>query len=335
MKKKHLIITLLFSQIMLGQTIFNVPNGLWSTASNWSLGVPTASTTLAILTADVNLDSNHTIGGFLRSQTNTVSGTGILTSAGADSGALLSNGANFNFNGNLVINSPTTLKSLQVNNASGNGHRELTLGSSSVLTLTTPAIVYTQVDSKVVFKGKIVGVANLNFAGTSEFGATSDNTLFNGDMVFYANGSNVTVKTTGTGAFLKFYRKVQVNATNCALTIDGANACNGNLNVDSNNAFTLNINANQGSFGTVTPNGRLTINVASAVTNLSFSNCSAISWGNGTIAITGYQSGKIRFGTNSNALTSNQLSKIIADGPATGKVLSLNDSGYLVVFQTN
>ena len=133
-------------------------------------------------------------------------------------------------------------------------------------------------------------------------------------------------------SFLKAGRKVQVNATGNNLTINGANSCDGNVVVGGTNTFTLNINANQESFGFVgNGNGTLTINVAPGVTNLSFANSSAAVWGTGTVAFTGFQSKKIRFGTTNDALTVEQLAKITADGAATGKVLVLDADGYLVL----
>jgi trimeric autotransporter adhesin len=132
---------------------------------------------------------------------------------------------------------------------------------------------------------------------------------------------------------LKVGRKVQINATGNNLTINGANSCDGNVVVGGTHAFTLNINANQESFGTISvTEGLLTINVGAAVTNLSFANSAAVAWGTaGTVNITGYQYGKIRFGTTSTALTGAQLAKITVDGAGTGQPLALDRNGYLII----
>jgi hypothetical protein len=239
-----------------------------------------------------------------------------------------------NINGGIITNNTYASNPQDITLLTGNTPRELTLVASSVSTLTTPARIVSQLPliSKVVFRGSINGDANLQFSGNAEFDTGSDNTTFNGDMVFTANAVNVTANTTGNGAFLKAGRKVQVNFTNCSLILNGANSCKGNIDVGGTNAFALNINANQEVFGTVTiANGSLTINVAPTVTNLSFTNSATIVWGTGTVAITGYLSGEIRFGTNNSALTASQLAKITADGIAIGQALALDANGFLVL----
>lgn len=332
MKKNYLIITFLFSSMMFGQTtVFNdaTADGKWSTAGNWTNGIPDETFTYGQLNNNVNLDVTTSIVQ-LRSSTSELTGTGNITFTG-NNVALLSTGTNFTYNGSAEING-SAVKTLQVNNGTTSS-RQLTLGPLSVLTLTNLAKVQVQLPSlsKVVFQGAINGAANLQFAGTAEFDAGSNNTAFTGDMVFLANG-DVTANTAGDGAFLRAGSKIQVNATNVSLTLNGANSCDGNINVGGGNDFALNINANQESFGTVgVGNGTLTINVAPAVTNLSFANSSAITWGTGTLDITGYESGEIRFGNSNDALTAPQLSQITADGTAAGQALGLDANGYLVL----
>jgi hypothetical protein len=343
MKKYYLIFTTLFSVAIFGQSFSNFNNtigdGKWSTAGNWSAGLPTQG---AQLNQNVDLDTDQTITNLLRSSANTLTGNGKLTSTGAatDNVALLCTGANFNFNGKIEINNPNVQKALQVNNA-GTTNRQLTLGATSVLTLTTPARVVTQLPllSKVVFRGIINGSANLQISGTSEFDTMSNNSDFNGDIIFTGSGANVTVNTTGVGAFLKAGRKVQVNNPNCSITINGANSCKGNLSVDLANPFTLNINANQEEFGSIkVGDSPLTINVATAVTNLSFADSSTAIWGTAVdskLVFTGFQPGEIRFGTTNTALSAEQLAKISADGVASGnQALGLDANGYLVLAST-
>ena len=311
-------------------------NGLWSNASNWSTGgVPTLNATIA---ANVNLDADYTLTGTVTSGLRTVSGSGKLTLTTTASPAFLCNGASFTYDAAVEFNSgsPTAVKAIQVNNPVTGTLRELTMGPLSVLNLKTPASAFTAVGSpsKIIFRGRITSDPNVNLllAGAIEFATTSDNTGFDGDMIFQNANINVTANTTGVGAFLKAGRKVQVNNTNCSLTVNGANSYNGNISVSVANAFALNINADQESFGNVNVgNGPLTINVASGVTNLSFNNSSAIVWGTGSLVFTGYQSGEIRFGTNNTALTAQQLSQITADGAAAGQALGLDANGYLVL----
>jgi hypothetical protein len=344
MKQKFLFFILLCSAMMFGQnSTFNNASGggdgKWSTATNWTAGLPSITATIS---ANVDLDTNVALTGGVTSGGNTVttannSKVTVTTSSATISTGLLCNGSSFNFNAPIEFNSggnTTFLKSLQVNNVSGGSQRILTLGASSVLTLNSLMRVVTQFDSKVVFRGKIEGSSSLQLTGFSEFAATADNTNFNGDFVYItANSGTVTSNTTVDGGFLKAGRKVQINQTGNNLTINGANSCDGNVVVGGSHAFTLNINANQESFGTISvAEGSLAINVGASVTNLSFADCSLVTWGTaGTVAITGFQSGAIRFGISGGALTAAQLLKITADGTAAGKSLTLDANGYLVV----
>ena len=245
-----------------------------------------------------------------------------------------------NINGATVTNNTFTSNPADITRPPGFPAISLLLSASSVLALTPGAPfarVLTQlpINAPVVFQGTLTGTANLQFSAPATFTAGSDNSNFNADLVFTSNAVNVIANTTANGAFLKTGQKVQVNNTNCSLTINGANSCRGNINVGGSNAFALNINANQEAFGTVTvTNGPLTITIAPTVTNLSFANSAAIGWGTGALAFTGFQPGKIRFGTTNTALTSQQLAQITADGTATGQALALDANGYLVLAST-
>lgn len=342
MKKNYLIITLLFCSIMFAQTsVFtNTTGNNWSTAANWSLGLPTVT---AQLNTNVTLDVDVSLSGSLNCAASTSQRTltspdkkkiTIAVSSATISTGVLNNAAGFTYDAAIEFNNggtATNVKSLQVNNTTGAPYRQLTFGPNSVLTLNSLMRVVTQFDSKVVFQGKIEGNSNLQLTGSSEFGTTADNTNYNGDFVFNGANANVTSNTTVDGGFLKATRKVQVNATGGTLTLNGANTFDGNLIVGGTNTFTLNVNANQETFGNVSVGGAMTINVAPAVTNLSFANSASNTWGAGTLAITGFEPGEIRFGTSNTALTAQQLSQITADGTAAGQLLALDANGYLVL----
>lgn len=335
MKKNYLIFALLFSSILFGQvTNFNngVGDGLWSTTGNWSLGLPgSGGNNLAALTQDVNLDIDVSLDMTTRGSV-TVSGSGKLTSIGSSSVALLCNGdAGLTFNAKLVINADID-KNLQVNGSS----RTLTFGASSVITLTTDAnTVAPNTGSKVLFQGAIDGGANLKLnAWSTVFDTGSDNTAFTGDFLLGPN--TVIANTTGDGAFLAAGSSLKTNDTGGTLTITGANSCDADFSVQADHLYTLDIDANQSTLGTleIADTGTLTIAVDPSVTNLSFADSSAKVWGTGGVAITGYVSGEIRFGTSNTALTALQLSQISADGAATGEALGLDANGYLVSAST-
>jgi hypothetical protein len=346
---------------MYGQTVFTnaagAGDGKWSTATNWTGGaLPTLS---AQLNASVFLDTNIS---WVGSSSTAGSNASVRTPAGVtvtlstDAGVnakkitleansttisigLLSSSPNFTFDAPIEFNGGTNptgfIKSLQVNTGGTlpADYRQLTLGPNSVLTLNSVVRTIAQANTKVVFQGKINGAANLQFIGAAEFATTADNSNFNGDFVFVGNAVNIVSNTTVAGTFLKAGRKVQVNNPGCSLTLNGANSMNGNISVGGTNSFALNINANQGSFGTVIVNdGTLTINVDNSVTNLSFANSSALTWGVGTVAFTGFKDGVIRFGTDNTGLTSTQLSQITVDDGGNG--LFLDSNGYLYSYDT-
>ena len=77
-----------------------------------------------------------------------------------------------------------------------------------------------------------------------------------------------------------------------------------------------------------TANGTLNLDVDSSVTELAFADTSTTEWNSGTVNITGYVPGVLRFGTDANGLTANQLSQITVDG--SGGAVGLDANGYLV-----
>lgn len=346
MKKNYLFSALLFCSSIFAQTsVFtNTTGNNWSTTGNWSLGLPSVT---AQLNTNVILDVDASLSGSLNCATSTSQRTltspdkkkiTIATTSNTISTGVLNNAVGFTYDAAIEFNNggtATFIKSLQVNNTSGAPYRQLTFGPNSILTLNSLMRVVTQFDSKVVFQGKIEGTSNLQLTGTSEFATTADNTNYNGDFVYNAANAIVISNTTVDGGFLKTGRKVQVNASGGSLTINGENSYDGNLIVGGSNIFSLNVNANQESFGNLSVGGNnLNIIVAPAVTNLSFADTSGNTWGIGTLKITGFQPGEIRFGTSNTALTTQQLTQISADGDATGQALGLDANGYLVLAST-
>ena len=133
--------------------------------------------------------------------------------------------------------------------------------------------------------------------------------------------------------FLPTDRKIQINAATGSIQVNTANVYQGNISINGDRTFTFDVNANQNSMGTITfaggtANGTLNLDVDSSITELLFADTSAIEWNSGTLNITGYKEGVIRFGTDANGLTAAQLSQITVDG--SGGAVALNSSGYLV-----
>ena len=115
------------------------------------------------------------------------------------------------------------------------------------------------------------------------------------------------------------------------LTLGTADYLNANLQMNGAAELTLNVNANQANlkkivFSSATT-AKLKLNMT-ADTQVTFTNSSAENWGTGAVQITGFQEGKIKFGTSNTALTATQLG-LIKDTADLGKTFKLSDQGYL------
>ena len=319
---------------------------LWSNSANWSSGtVPDSSSAIVQLNGMPIVDGDYTVG-FLRNNFSasdyTLSGTGTLTidrNSGSSGNGLSSvtgnTGSTLTFQNDVTINNSgggTTI--FGYGNSSSNG---ITFDSGSTLTLTTQ--VETSTDGagrSLTFNGNIAGgsngVANLVFGANDEnitFGETADNSSYVGDFVSYRD-SSVVSNTTVAGGFLDQGSKLQVNGDGASLQLNGEGGMEGNLVLAGNNSFTLDVNANQSNFGIIGFSnpaviGNITIDLGATVTELFFSDSSSFDWGTNTLTILGFRENTIRFGTDENGLTSDQLSAI--DGGA----YSLTDQGYLSI----
>ena len=339
---------------MVGQNKDFVPtNGvIWSDANNWSpTGVPDITNNVRLPgTIESDLDINLTLSrvqtvfgtGTTGGTETTIGGAGILTidtqvQANVNKGInnVSGNGINLIFKGGVVIN----------NTAGGFGNTLMTFGNSdsnqltfndgSTLTINTPLEARSGAGSSIYnFNGVMAGAGVLRFsAGTNiTFGSTSDNSGRTGDFVWVGANSVVTVNTADNGVFVPSGQKIQSNADNCSIVINGANVYQGNIGVDGARVFTFNANKNQNSMGEIqftgSGAGTLNLNIDTSVTELLFTDNSALDWKTGSLNITGYKEGVIRFGTDSNGLTSAQLAQITVDG--SGGSVALNSTGYLV-----
>ncbi|MEP4669877.1 MAG: hypothetical protein ABJZ91_13710, partial [Cyclobacteriaceae bacterium] len=145
--------------------------------------------------------------------------------------------------------------------------------------------------------------------------------------VFWGSGANVTVNTADNGVFVPSGQKVQVNNSGGSLTLNGANVYQGYLSIAGANDFLLNVNADQDLIsslflGTATT----TIAIGPNVKSISFADNSSNSWSTGTLSITNFKNGLMKFGTTSDGLTSTQLGQI----DIGGSTVYLDDDGYLI-----
>lgn len=339
--------TLIFAALatanLFGQAVFNnaAGDGLWSNTGNWYLNNLPDDNTHATVNEPVTLDVNATAIAVRSINQIVNNGVGKISIVGAVSGPALRqlsgvDDQTFVFDAAMEINATGagTNRYLEVQGTRG----KLNLGPNSKLTLISFAeVIALKTDGRVVnFNGKIDGSGLLRFGSNSKsiFGDTSNNSDYEGTMIFFTS-SEVISNTADGGIFLKAGKRIQANNTNGILTFNGANNMKGDFAVLANVNFTVNINKNQNNMGAITlalptttptPVTTLNININNVVTEVFFANCSAIDWGTGVVNITGYKQGVIRFGTDATGLTSAQLSKINVGGQA----VKIDANGYLV-----
>ncbi len=351
MKTNYLSIVLLFfSAIVFAQNNdFNNNGGdfLWSNSANWSQGtVPIPANTVRLpLLDESQVDSDYTITKiqtiFPTANANpgsvvSVAGTSILTlNPNSANFAAIDNVSNhdaiLSFKGNVEINNPAGFTLMKNANGTSNS---IEFAEGSTLTLTTNlSTAIGSNNSGFLFNGSLAGDGNLRFGGntTATFGSTSSNDGYLGELPFLPN-SSVIVNTADNNIFYNG-PKLQINGNNASIEFNGENVFASTINVGGSNSFTATFNANQNNmnFISFSVDGTINMVVNPNVTNLSFASNSdpeVSNWNEGTLNITGYQEGVIRFGTDNTGLTSDQLSQIVVDN--NGEAVALDENGFLV-----
>lgn len=349
MKKNYFSLVLLFCASMsFAQIDFNNGggDGLWSNTANWVGGIlPTSTDVVQLITTVESLvDTDFTITGIRSAFGLTadvpVAGTGTLTiNAGVNAAFAIENVSdgdmNLVFKGNVTINNSAAAPALTLmrnNNGNTNDVNGIVFDNGSLLTLLT------NLEGRVgsggdifYFNGALAGTAALRLAAntTCVFGNTSSNSGFNGDFVFVGANSLLVVNTADNETFLPAGRKIQSNNTS-SIEVNGANVMQGDFSVAAANTLTINANKNQNDMKNIVfaVSGTINLNIGASVTELAFANNSASAWNSGTLNITNFTEGVVRFGTDNTGLTVDQLSKIVVDG--TGGPVALDANGYLV-----
>lgn len=357
MRKNYItLFTILFTAIGFAQNNDFTNGGgdfLWSNVSNWSLGVVPNTTNSnpirlpliveSLVDADITIKKIQTT--FSTPGDTPIAGNATLTidaQANAAFGIenVSDNDINMVFKGNVIINNSTTagIANTLMRNQNGNTNdvNGIIFDNGSVLTLMTPLEARSGTGGDIYnFNGSLVGTAPLRVSAntTSNFGSTSDNSGFGGDFVWVGANANIVVNTADNNVFLPAERKIQINGNNGAIEINGMNVYQGNISINGSQSFTFNVDANQNSMGTITfaggtADGTLNLDVDNSITELYFANSSEVEWNTGTLNITGYKEGVIKFGSDNTGLTAAQISQITVDG--SGGEVALNSEGYLV-----
>lgn len=319
-------------------------DGKWGTAANWSDGnVPDNNSETAQYsgTADlsIEIDGDFTIKSFADSfggpdSTTTLGGAGNLvidvngtaaTSIGLDN-ATGTTGGTLRFTGNVMIsNSGTGVTIIRNTNSATNRIRFDTGSVLTLKTLTRTNAAATALGSLIEFNGTLAASEAALQIGSNNvsFGTGHDSTGFGQDLILLVNSK----LAVNGGSVLSVGRKFQVNG-NAELELNSANSINGaNIVVGGANTLTLDVNADQADLGLVnfsgSATGTLAIDLDPAVTLLAFDELYAQNWVSGTLSITGFKEGTVRFGTDGAGLSRAQLDTI------DGGLYSLTPDGYL------
>ncbi|WP_396138090.1 T9SS type A sorting domain-containing protein [Flavobacterium sp.] len=129
-----------------------------------------------------------------------------------------------------------------------------------------------------------------------------------------------------------------ITAKSNTITLNTANYLDANVQMNAGSELTINVNTNQANLKQIVFSGatgttnattaKLKLNMA-IDTQVTFSDSSLQDWGTGTMEITGFVGGRIRFGNSNSALTSTQLG-LIRDIDVPGRLFGLDALGYLV-----
>ena len=302
---------------------FNNATGdkLWSTAGNWSAGIPNVTKAKVTLLDSMILDTDVEIGQIKvgagsgdvavtsnNSSTLTISGTNVTQPIQNNRGE-----SNFNLNLKIVFNSTDAVETLQ---ASAAGECKITFGASSDVTVNVPTKLMAQADRVINFNGIVrnTGSGQLQVGAASEvvFGSTSDNSNYSENIKLLGNNVVLTSNTSDDGTFLNSGKGIVpdgVKAYGHLVTINGKNTFNGNISV-LDTALTYNVNADQDSAGVITMGaGNLNLTLGNNVSGLAFADNSASDWGTGNVVISNFSDDVISFGS-ADGITASQLAAI-------------------------
>ena len=242
MKKNYIVLLLLLCNTVLFAQNNDFTNGggdfLWSNTANWSLGTtPNTSETIRSSVTGSIVDADYTlfvIQNIFGTSTNVSiggGGTGTLTiDAKVNNGFGIKNvsdsDVSLSFAGKVTINNsnpaPSNITLMRSENGNTNDVNDIVFESSSILTLTTPLETRTGTGGDIFhFNGALEGIATLRFGAgtTNNFGSTSNNPNFGGDLV-YVGSATVVANTADNNVFLPTGRKIQFNARSSTLRLD-------------------------------------------------------------------------------------------------------------------
>ena len=305
----------------------------WSTAGNWSAGVPGTDPNAEFASGDaegvVNVDvatdvqlltlDNSAVVGF------SFSGQAMNLKYVDSNNAIVSQANNQNH----VFNNDVSI--------AGTGYRNISVSSS-----------------RVAFSGALIAEQGLQLTGSGEHRINKSLTINNNKDLRVGGGGTVVFNTTqantinnlvynGTGTRvvannadgINFFEGAQIlfNADG-ELELNGANIIGNtsDLRVADGKTATVSFNANE-VLDLLRPQGDFVIDLGASVDTVGFSSAASDgSYWTGSVTITNFRSGVVYFGSDASGLTEAELAQITAfdvDGNQLG-TLALSDTGALV-----
>ena len=271
---------------------FNNATGdkLWSTAGNWSDGIPNVTKAKVTLTDSLILDTDVEI-----AQIKLAAGTGDVAVTSSNGSTLTLSGinvtqpiqnnraeSNLNLDLKVVFNSTDAVETIQ---ASAAGECTVTFGASSDVTVNVPTKLMAQADRIINFNGILrnTGTGQLQVGAASEvvFGSGSDNSNYTEDIKLLGNNGLLTSNTADDGTFIPSGKRILLDGEKAyghVVNINGKNTFSGNIAVR-DTAFTVNVNADQASAGSVSlGHGNLNLTLGNNVSNLAFAKSTQEDW---------------------------------------------------------
>jgi hypothetical protein len=241
----------------------------------------------------------------------------------------------YNGNGKTQIVGPTTASSTNVTLTSANTAivAGMTVTGTSLATATTvasisgTALVLSAAATTTASPTLTFGTAVPQTTGI-ELPTVANDAL--GDLTFD--------NTAGVVLSSAVKANTIITAKSNTITLNTANFLDANVQMNAGSELTINVNANQANLKQIVFSGatgttnattaKLKLNMA-VDTQVTFSDSSLQDWGTGTMEITGFVGGRIRFGNSNSALTLTQLG-LIKDIVVPTRSFGLDALGYLV-----
>jgi len=307
-------------------------DGLWSTPTNWTGGIIADATGIATLEADVDVNSDQSVGAIIITDAITISSASnsTLTFTTGNGNYIIENNA---ASGNVTIDCNITLAtSGRFKNVSGAS--TIFTNGNTISSSTFGLTIENESSNPFEFHGEITGSGLFNIInaagadGGVTFEATSDLSTFTGG--FKTRNNPIIFNSTNV---ITDSNTIELEGSS-TLTFNVADSFEGNIYKDSqvNNTSVVTFNKNQSNLGYLRVLTRpLSLVFAPEVTLVQFSSYTT-SATEGVVDLQNYYSGVLRIGTTATEVSQTILDSWLLDGvEPTDDTIVQDASGYIRV----